>query len=119
MVFAFTVPTTLETFEVSTLTLGLSPFSEIVTRSVTGTVKAESGESTLYLATSEGTFTFQIDSSTDTSKGMVGIHIDAGTLPILRDRNRVEITVVSMGNRHADLLVRQKHLAIALTRTRI
>jgi len=41
------------------------------TRSVTGTVKADSEESTLYLATSEGTFTFKIDSSTDTSKGMV------------------------------------------------
>lgn len=41
------------------------------TRAVTGTVKADSEESTLYLATSEGTFTFKIDSGTDTSKGMV------------------------------------------------
>ena len=41
------------------------------TRSVTGTVKDNSEESTLYLATSEGTFTFKIDDSTDTSKGMV------------------------------------------------
>ena len=41
------------------------------TRSVTGTVKDNSEESTLYLATSEGTFTFNIDDSTDTSKGMV------------------------------------------------
>ena len=41
------------------------------TRTVTGTVKDNSEESTLYLATSEGTFTFKIDDSTDTSKGMV------------------------------------------------
>lgn len=41
------------------------------TRSVTGTVKDSTEESTLYLATSEGTFTFKIDGSTDTSKGMV------------------------------------------------
>lgn len=41
------------------------------TRSVTGTVKDNTEESTLYLATSEGTFTFKIDDSTDTSKGMV------------------------------------------------
>lgn len=41
------------------------------TRTVTGTVKSNTEESTLYLATSEGDFTFKIDSSTDTSKGMV------------------------------------------------
>lgn len=41
------------------------------TRSVTGTVKSNTDESTLYLATSEGDFTFKIDSTTDTSKGMV------------------------------------------------
>lgn len=41
------------------------------TRSVQGTVKSNTEESTLYLATSEGDFTFKIDSSTDTSKGMV------------------------------------------------
>ena len=41
------------------------------TRTVTGTVKKNTEESTLYLATSEGDFTFKINSSTDTSKGMV------------------------------------------------
>lgn len=41
------------------------------TRSVTGTVKSNTDESTLYLATSEGDFTFKIDESTDSSKGMV------------------------------------------------
>lgn len=41
------------------------------TRSVTGTVKDNTEESTLYLATSEGDFTFQIDDSTDTSRGMI------------------------------------------------
>lgn len=41
------------------------------TRTVTGTVKEDTDESTLYLATSEGDFTFRIDSTTDTSKGMV------------------------------------------------
>lgn len=41
------------------------------TRTVTGTVKEQSEESTLYLSTSEGDFTFRIDDSTDTSKGMV------------------------------------------------
>lgn len=41
------------------------------TRTVTGTVKDNTEESTLYLATSEGTFTFKINDSTDTSKGMV------------------------------------------------
>lgn len=41
------------------------------TRSVTGTVKDDTDEATLYLATSEGDFTFKIDESTDTSKGMV------------------------------------------------
>lgn len=41
------------------------------TRTVTGTVKGNTDESTLYLATSEGDFTFKIDSTTDTSKGMV------------------------------------------------
>lgn len=41
------------------------------TRTVTGTVKSNTEETTLYLATSEGDFTFKIDSSTDTSKGMV------------------------------------------------
>lgn len=41
------------------------------TRTVTGTVKDKTDETTLYLATSEGDFTFKIDSSTDTSKGMV------------------------------------------------
>lgn len=41
------------------------------TRTVTGTVKKNTEEPTLYLATSEGDFTFKIDGSTDTSKGMV------------------------------------------------
>lgn len=41
------------------------------TRTVTGTVKKNTEESTLYLATSEGDFTFKIDDSTDTFKGMV------------------------------------------------
>ncbi len=41
------------------------------TRTVTGTVKDNTEESTLYLATTEGDFTFRIDDSTDTSKGMV------------------------------------------------
>lgn len=41
------------------------------TRTVTGTVKDKTEESTLYLSTSEGDLALRIDDSTDTSKGMV------------------------------------------------
>ncbi|MCM1268320.1 MAG: hypothetical protein NC302_10485 [Bacteroidales bacterium] len=41
------------------------------TRSVTGTVKESTNEYVLNLGTSEGDFTFMIDETTDTSKGMI------------------------------------------------
>ena len=41
------------------------------TRTVSGTVRESTNESVLNLGTSEGDFTFKIDDSTDTSKGMI------------------------------------------------
>lgn len=67
-VAAAPVPAT-DTSQTYSQTPVVNPTGE--TRSVTGTVKDNSEESTLYLATSEGTFTFKIDDSTETSKGMV------------------------------------------------
>ncbi len=67
-VAAAPVPAT-DTSQTYSQTPVVNPTGE--TRSVTGTVKDNSEESTLYLATSEGTFTIKIDDSTDTSKGMV------------------------------------------------
>ncbi len=67
-VAAAPVPAT-DTSQTYSQTPVVNPTGE--TRSVTGTVKDNSEESTLYLATSEGTFAFKIDDSTETSKGMV------------------------------------------------
>lgn len=74
------------------------------TRTVTGTVKSKTEESTLYLATSEGDFTFKINSSTDTSKGMV-----------LTPGNRLMVTYFkgSDGNLHVTTTVGVKDSSAA------
>lgn len=56
-----------------TQTLGQTPVINATgeTRTVSGTVRESTNEAVLNLATSEGDFTFKIDDSTDTSKGMI------------------------------------------------
>lgn len=78
------------------------------TRTVTGTVKSNTEETTLYLATSEGDFTFKIDSSTDTSKGMV-----------LTPDNRLMVTYFrgSDGNLHVTAIVGVKDSSSATVDT--
>ncbi|MDE5939835.1 MAG: hypothetical protein K2H37_12230 [Lachnospiraceae bacterium] len=78
------------------------------TRSVTGTVKDNTEESTLYLATSEGDFTFRIDDSTDTSRGMV-----------LTPENKLMVTYFrgSDSNLHASAIVGVKDSSSATVDT--
>lgn len=59
--------------EVTAQTFNQEPVVNVTgeTRTVSGTVRESTNETILNLATSEGDFTFKIDNSTDTSKGMV------------------------------------------------